>query len=349
MCSSMRMTLDLLHEFAKTEVFCLFHNCMWQSRHSEVNVYFLALCEQTDGLSTFNGSPRSSIGFWVFGWVCCESSPPPAISEPNSFIQLSRKEIFGRGRGDAFSFSKMISPTISWDVCREDDGVRSCLTELYEILFKQVWCRLNTPCLDVSSTFCACTVQDAVLPGQLYPDLCVPCSLDPQTWRIPSVFCSNFVLPVSILNSWWSVNWLHLRCDKCTRRNRSELVHCPVLKDQWDCVLNDLEELGDKEFLVLTDQYNIEIFSCFLRLLQLYSPTCHPTNVEIAQDLSEDTPLIFRIQSLHHLLEVKKSTQLLWHWLSDWRIIFWLNINPRSFTDRYSSCGWAGKSTSFLV
>ena len=49
----MRMTLDLLHEFANTEVFCLFHNCMWQSRHSEVNVYFLALCEQTDGLSTF--------------------------------------------------------------------------------------------------------------------------------------------------------------------------------------------------------------------------------------------------------------------------------------------------------
>ena len=32
---------------------------MWQSRHSEVNVYFLALCEKTDGLFTFNGSPRS--------------------------------------------------------------------------------------------------------------------------------------------------------------------------------------------------------------------------------------------------------------------------------------------------
>ena len=28
------MTLDLLHEFANTEIFCLFHNCMWQSRHS---------------------------------------------------------------------------------------------------------------------------------------------------------------------------------------------------------------------------------------------------------------------------------------------------------------------------
>ena len=39
-CFSVRMTLDLLHEFANTEVFCLFHNCMWQSRHSEVNVIF---------------------------------------------------------------------------------------------------------------------------------------------------------------------------------------------------------------------------------------------------------------------------------------------------------------------
>ena len=34
---------------------------------------------------------------------------------------------------------------------------------------------------------------------------------------------------------------------------------------------NDLEELGEKEFLVLMDQYNIEIFSCCLRLLPYYS------------------------------------------------------------------------------
>ena len=36
----MRMSFDLLHELSNTEVFCLFHNCMWQSRNSEVNVYF---------------------------------------------------------------------------------------------------------------------------------------------------------------------------------------------------------------------------------------------------------------------------------------------------------------------
>ena len=87
-------------------------------------------------------------------------------------------------------------------------------------------------------------------------------------------------------------------------KNCSELTHCPVLTDQWDSVLNDLEELGDKGFLVLVDQYNVEIFSCCLRLLSFYSSTFHQTNVEIAQNRSEDNPLISRIQSLHLLLEV---------------------------------------------
>ena len=75
------------------------------------------------------------------------------------------------------------------------------------------------------------------------------------------------------------------------------------MKDQWDCVLNDLGELGGKEFLVLMDQYNIEIFSCFLRISPLYSSTFHQTNVENSQMRSEDNVLISRIQSLH-LLEV---------------------------------------------
>ena len=148
-------------------------------------------------------------------------------------------------------------------------------------------------------------MQDVVRSSQSHTDLCVPCSEDSQPKRIPSVFlCSKFVFPVSILNSWWSVNWSHIRCDKCTRRNRSELKHCPEMQDQWDCVLNDLEELGDKEFLVLTDQYKFGSFSCFLRLLPLYSSTFHQTNVESAQNRSEDNPLIYRTQAHHLLLEV---------------------------------------------
>ena len=59
------------------------------------------------------------------------------------------------------------------------------------------------------------------------------------------------------------------------------------MKDQQDCVLNDLEELGGKEFL-MKNQYNTEIFSCFLLLLPLCSSTFHQTNVENAQNASED-------------------------------------------------------------
>ena len=118
---------------------------------------------------------------------------------------------------------------------------------------------------------------------------------------------------VSILNSWWNVNWLHIRCDKCTRRNRPELIHCLVMKDQWNCVLKDLEELGGKEFL-MKDQYNTEIFSCFLLHLQLCSSTFHQTNVENAQNGSEDNLLISRVQSLHHLLESD------WHDEEDWSV-----------------------------
>ena len=83
-----------------------------------------------------------------------------------------------------------------------------------------------------------------------------------------------------------------------------ELAHFPVVKGQWDCVLNDLEELGDKEFLVLSSQYNIEIFSCHLRLLPLCSSTFHQTNAESSQIQTEDNLFISRIQSLHLLLLV---------------------------------------------
>ena len=75
----------------------------------------------------------------------------------------------------------------------------------------------------------------------------------------------EFFLPVSILNLWWSVNWLAHPIRWMYSRKCPEITHCPEVKDQWDCVLNDPEELGDKEFLVLTDQYNIYTVSwCFL-------------------------------------------------------------------------------------
>ena len=76
------------------------------------------------------------------------------------------------------------------------------------------------------------------------------------------------------------------------------------MKDQQDCVMNDLEEFGDKEFLVQMDQDNTEIFCCFLLVLPCCSSAFHQTNVEKTQNGSEDNLLFSRIQSLHHLLEV---------------------------------------------
>ena len=48
--------------------------------------------------------------FLVFGWICWESSPTAGTSEPNSFIQIPLKEIFGKSRGDAKTFSCLTSP-----------------------------------------------------------------------------------------------------------------------------------------------------------------------------------------------------------------------------------------------
>ena len=43
----------------------------------------------------------------------------------------------------------------------------------------------------------------------------------------------------------------------------AETTVAPAVKNQWNFVLNDIEELGDKEFLVQTDQYNFEKKCCF--------------------------------------------------------------------------------------
>ena len=173
--------------------------------------------------------------------------------------------------------------TISWECVVKDDCVRSGLIELKSFLL---------------SKFYVDPIHRVLMSLPLF--LLVPCKT--RCFQVNFVRISVFFVhrihrrkkyrlsfpqiwstPVSILNLWWSVNCWHIRCDTCTRRNCSELKHCLVRKDQWDCVLNDLEELGDKEFLVLMDQYNIEIFSCCLCLLPSCSSIHHQTNIESAQ------------------------------------------------------------------
>ena len=106
---------------------------------------------------------------------------------------------------------------------------RSIVSDRTSILSsKQDWCRHTIPCFDVSSMPYACVVQDAVPPSRSCQDPCVLYPYDPQAKKILSVCCSNYVLPISILNWWWNVNWLHIRHNKCTWRNRPEQWHCLV-------------------------------------------------------------------------------------------------------------------------
>ena len=112
------LSIDLLHEFANTEVFCLFHNCMWQSRHSEVNVYFLELCEQTGWLLTLNKSPPFLIiGFFGLGWIRWNR-----WRRPRWHIYFLVYD-FSRFHHNNFR------DTISWECIVKDDCITSCLIE----------------------------------------------------------------------------------------------------------------------------------------------------------------------------------------------------------------------------
>ena len=124
-----------------------------------------------------------TINFLVFGWVCWESSLPPATSEPNSFLQVSLNEIFGGGRGDAKTFSNMISPfsimiAFTYNklgVCRKG-WLRSIVFDRTWILsFEQVRCRPNTVFWCFLHAVCRYRARRRT-PGQFCLDLCALCS-----------------------------------------------------------------------------------------------------------------------------------------------------------------------------
>ena len=243
------MTLDLLHDIANTEVFCLFHNCMWQSRHSEINGYFLALCQKPMDCPLFTGlpvliwsastfssaslslstnvqqtvahnssqvspclrwcfrsqtrhlirfpeqanrmvahssqvSPCLHLGFWFLVGFVVSLHFLQQLLNPILSSNFSVSEIFGGGRGDAYTSRTWFLQFPSWypsgynelGVCRKG-WLRSIVFDrTWIISLEQFLCRPNTPCFDVSSTFSDGTMQDAVLPGQFRLDLCVLCS-----------------------------------------------------------------------------------------------------------------------------------------------------------------------------
>ena len=121
------------------------------------------------------------------------------------------------------------------------------------------------------------------------------------------------------------------------------------MKDQWYCVLNDLEELGDKEFLVPDESvqyWNIFLFPPPFAIF-LFHMFIRPM-----------LRVLFRRKSfiLQNLI-APSSSRCRWPWRrrvlscfdTGWAMgetIFWLNVGPSSFSNGYSSCWWAGRSTS---
>ena len=105
--------------------------------------------------------------------------------------------------------------------------------------------------------------------------------------------------------------------------------------------MNDLEELGGKEFLVLTGQYSVEIFSFCLRFLPSYSST-HHTTIESTQIYSED-----HLSSLQNSIVPSSSRSnspcrrrvfsLFAHWVRLIELSSWFNINPCSFLEKVQS------------
>ena len=86
-----------------------------------------------------------------------------------------------------------------------------------------------------------------------------------------------------------------------------ENIQSPIMKCRRNYLLhiqlNDLEELGGTR-LLLTNQYNTGIFSCFLLLLPCFSSTCCQTNEDNTGNVSENDLLFSRIQSIHYFLWV---------------------------------------------
>ena len=112
--------------------------------------------------------------------------------------------------------------TKSWKCFVKNDSVRSCLIELQSFLQSKI---------DVDPIHCVLMF----LPCFVHV-LCMTRCIQVDRIRILMVFvhrihkkkeyclsfAQSFGLPVSILDWWWNVNWLHTQNDICTGRNRSE-------------------------------------------------------------------------------------------------------------------------------
>ena len=189
-----------------------------------VSISFVDSCPHT-GLSVLDN--------WVFGfgWIRWVSLLLTATSDSNSFIQLSLKEIVGGGRGDTYTFSYMISPDSSQLLSRYNklgvyrrEWLRSILFDstsilsveqvVYQPKYTGSWCILYF--------FCLYHARPGASKPISYGSLC---SLFTGFTAVKNTVCLSLlkICPPGISPGlWWSVNWLHIHYDECTRRNCPE-------------------------------------------------------------------------------------------------------------------------------
>ena len=112
---SVRVVLDLLDQLTNTRVLSLFHNRMWQSRYSEVNVHlvqhWLLVTWLVTCVTANNGFPRSIMCCFIFNvetlavirWTCLGSSCfnnglPRSIGFDSFFVKRTCIDLLGTGR-----------------------------------------------------------------------------------------------------------------------------------------------------------------------------------------------------------------------------------------------------------
>ena len=344
-------------------MFCFFHNCMWQSWYSEVNVVLLHLygslrsgliffnfcrCrtrnflwilnyirvspfllsawrprDQTRYLSRFplwtlahlRVSPFLIIGFLVLvgfvGYLCCFQRLLNPIHSSIIFVgnlrwwsrwhiyllvydffrfhhnyfrdTINKLGVYRKGWLRYILFDRTSINPFRWASCISTQYTVSwCLYHFFCLYDARCGLVKSSSCGSLWSLFMRFTaVKNTVChsllefrPPAINPEFVMECKLTAHAiWQMNSKTLSG----INTLS--WSAWTMGLR-------------------PEWPW------RLGDKGFLVLMDQYNIEIFSCFLRLLPLCSSTFHQTNIENSQICSEDNLSISRVRSPYLLLEV---------------------------------------------
>ena len=91
-----------------------FHNWMWQSRYSEVDIHLVERCRRTHWLSNHNGSPRS-IMICIFVFVCVFVFHLD-VQQTNWYSRSHEKNVcrFPEHSNGTFVLSQRVSPFYNW-------------------------------------------------------------------------------------------------------------------------------------------------------------------------------------------------------------------------------------------